>query len=100
LIWIAQILCPDRHCIQAAAFDDAQTPLIWAQAELIATAEHRVRDGAICRECVICGSAAWRIEVGRTRFATMDAARPEIERLERENDATRRFFAAVLGVGR
>jgi hypothetical protein len=100
MIWIAQILCPERHCILASAFDDKQRSRRQVMAQLVVAVEQMVANGTIDRECVICGSAAWRVESGRTNYATMDAARPELERLERENDATRRFFTAVRGMGR
>jgi hypothetical protein len=97
-IWIAQILCPSRHCIMGMAFDAAETNPVQAKARLVAAAEQLVVDGTIDRECVICESRAWSVEAGPTQWTTMEAARPHIDQCERENAATRRFFMAMKGI--
>lgn len=100
MIWIAQVLCPSRHAIMALAFDRDDLTPEQASAKLIVTLENALRARTLRRECNICGSSSWRVEAGPTRFHLIEEARPELERLERENDMTRRFFAALKGVGR
>lgn len=96
-VWIAQILCPRRHCILAAAFDDATVSVPQAEAGLVTEVVRLVAIGAIGETCNICGSSAWRCESGRTPFRSMEEARLAIEQLQRENEAARRFFAAAKG---
>jgi hypothetical protein len=88
-LWIAQCLCPSRHCIVAAT----------GEVETEAEAEREVRQplrrdvvgmlasGAINPWCAICNAnrATWRYEVRRTRFATMAEAAPELARLQAGN---------------
>jgi hypothetical protein len=96
-IWIAQILCPKRHCILASAFDVADHSPQEATAELIAQVERLLALHKIDPWCGICRSSDWKAEAAPTKWATMDQARPFIEELERENAAARRFYQALRG---
>jgi len=95
-VWITQCLCPGGHCIAAVAgeAEDAN------DAEKLA-AELRSRLGAMLESeeinpwCGLCnaGVETWRCETARTRFRTMEEAKPELERLA----AAQRATAAVFG---
>lgn len=85
-VWLCQCLCPARHCIIAAAeladgADDAvatiEMPLRKALVEAIAL-------GVLNPYCGLCsaGRSSWRYETTRTRYATMEAAIPELRALE------------------
>jgi hypothetical protein len=96
-VWIAQCLCPQRHCIVAVAdtaFDraDAEQNII---GRLRATVEQWLADRTLNPWCGLCGlpRASWRYEVGRTRWATLREAMPEI----RKNEAEQAVTAAVWG---
>lgn len=96
-VWIAQCLCPDRHCILAVSGEaegvaDATTEIL---DPLRAQVSALVKTGAINPWCGICRAAdvTWRYELGRTRFRTMEEARPELEASQREQAVTR----AVMG---
>lgn len=95
-VWIAQCLCRCRHAILAQALladnesdaiRDGVEPLREAVNELLAS-------GEMNPWCAICKASAetWHYEVGRTRFATMAEAEPELLRVEAENLAFNALF--------
>ena len=98
-IWVCQCLCPDRHCILAAAGEagteaEAQT--------LVRTPLRRqvmefLRDQAINPACAICGAnrATWRYELRRTKYTTMEQAEPALRDLEMANLATNRLWGDI-----
>lgn len=96
-IWIAQILCPSRHCILALPFDAAVMSPNQAMAALITKVECLVTMSQIDPWCGLCHSRDWRAEAGPTRFTTMEEARPELERLRAENAAAKRFYSRLRG---
>jgi hypothetical protein len=75
MIHIMQLLCPQRHCFVAIAWDDAKTM------EGLACLELQIAADAISKtpQCAICGSTTFHREDGITRFKTMAEARPHIE---------------------
>jgi hypothetical protein len=95
-VWIAQCLCgPNRHTIIALTdeFDDPAGAEALTR-QLRASTAKIVRGGVLNPWCGICGSLedAWRYELGRTRFRTLQEARPELARTEAENLETNRRF--------
>jgi hypothetical protein len=95
-VWLCQCLCPDRHCIMAAAHE-AKTH---AEADALITVglreqlEGMIAEGTMNPRCGLCGAsdATWRYELARTRFATMAEALPWLIELERANqEAADRF---------
>jgi len=92
MIYIAQCLCPSRHCIIAVAFDEkdgVNTTL--EQFEVLV--KNYISEGKINPWCGICGSEQWSYEAGRTRFETMEEALPQLERLERQQSLTRAILS-------
>jgi hypothetical protein len=91
-VWIAQCLCPQRHCIMAGA-DEAKSG---AEAEqkvmryLRETVEEWLARGTINPWCGLCGAPqeSWTFELGRTRWATLEEALPEMRKSEAEQAAT------------
>jgi hypothetical protein len=101
-VWITQCLCPQRHCILAAAGQadsrsaaeaTLKAPLVEQIAELLATRE-------LNPWCGLCGRMAgtWRYELARTRFRTMDEAWPELKKLESEQQLAAHRLASFSGV--
>lgn len=97
-VWIAQCLCPDRHCILAAlgeadSPEDAETEVA---AKLRRQVAELVKQGAINPWCAICGARqpSWRVETGRTRWRTLPEAEadPLFQQLRAANDLTRAVF--------
>jgi hypothetical protein len=93
MVHIVQCLCPQRHCITAAAYDDADgKPPGTALEALQALNAMAIRDGVINPWCGICGSRAWHYEDGLTSFVTLDEARPALARAMADQLATRQFL--------
>lgn len=95
-VWICQCLCPERHCLLAAAGEaeneieavgGLEAPLRRKVADLL-------RDKAVNPWCALCGAlpGTWCYETRRTVFATMDQAGPALTHLQAENDLTNRVF--------
>jgi len=93
-VYIAQLLCPARHCVIAMA-GEFDSPL-GAQATLdsllrkefdSAVAQHLINP-----KCGICDSHQLQIEVRRTRFTTMKEAKPTLEALSIANAAAARYM--------
>lgn len=94
-VWIAQCLCPDRHCILAAA-DEAETEqeAIGIRTRLHDQVVSLVRSGAINPWCGLCNAAqsTWHFEVGRTRWRTMAEALPAMRAEELKQAVTSVVF--------
>ena len=90
MIKITQLLCPSRHCFMAVAFDSAVTTDAEARGLLrFKAGEHMDLHG---EECALCGSADFTIEIGRTRFQTMEEAMPVLRAAEAAQLATRAYL--------
>jgi hypothetical protein len=100
-VWIAQCLCPQRHCImasideaadQAEAEDKISKPL----REQVAKA---VADNTVNPWCGICQAPreTWHFELGRTRWTNMAEAMPEIEKNAAAQALTGAVFGQLLG---
>lgn len=96
VVWIAQCLCPDRHCILANAGTGGNGANGGAviEAALGLAIATMLRKGELNPWCGLCHAKAetWRLETRRTRFATMAEAMPELRRLEAEQVATSAIF--------
>ena len=92
-VWIAQCLCPQRHCVLAASGvadseEAASTEIAWPFRGAV---EEALQAGLLNPWCALCkaGCETWRYEVGRTRFSTMEEAAPLLQQIEAEQAATR-----------
>jgi hypothetical protein len=93
-VWIAQCLCPQRHCIMAAAGEaatreEAEERLGQPLREQV---EELLEAKAINPWCAICGSTEWRIDLGRTAFLTLDEAKPSLVETAQANDAANALY--------
>jgi hypothetical protein len=98
-VWIAQCLCPERHCILSAA-DEAAT-----ESEAQATVQAPLREqvtqllasGLLNPWCGLChaGVSTWHYEVERTRFASMEEAEPVLRQSEAEQAVARAIFGDI-----
>lgn len=93
-VWIAQCLCPQRHCIMAAAFDDTQTAPAQGERELREGLERLFETGELNRYCHICESTQLSYETRQTPFANMAEALPVIKMIEAAQLATRAHIDA------
>jgi hypothetical protein len=94
-VWVAQCLCPSRHCILANV-GEAETI---AEAEEIVTAlreaiEELIANAVMNPWCSLCRATAltWRYELGRTTFETMDEAEPILRRFASIQAAVNAMF--------
>jgi hypothetical protein len=90
MIHVIQCLCPERHCILAVAYDDAETKPDDAMQmfkSMVLTAADA--GGPMNPWCGICQSRDWRYEDGVTRFASLEAAKPFLEQSQADQLATR-----------
>jgi hypothetical protein len=96
-VWIAQCLCPARHCI-IAALKEADD-LAHAEAVLLPPLRERLdtmlHSGEINPWCGLClaPSTSWNYEVERTRYDSMSEAEAPLRQCEAEQAAVREAFA-------
>ena len=88
MIHLSQWLCPMRHCIIALVWDPKET----TERAMEEKGEDFLRKGITLRKCGICGSEDIRCETARTRYKTMEEAKPQLEVLERANAVAREIF--------
>lgn len=86
MVRIVQLLCEERHCLLASAYEDDEgtfTKTCQALSDLLQP------KGWVRRHCGICGSAALHFEVGLTKFKTLAEAMPTIMECQSEQMQTR-----------
>lgn len=94
-VWIAQCLCPQRHCVMAVA--DEATDVASAEpirVKLIKSVADLLRTKAINPWCGLCQSPfdSWRYELGRTQWGSTAEALPALKQLAAEQAVTRAIF--------
>ena len=94
MIHILQLLCPQRHCFVAVAWDDAAQTLAGASVQL-ANAKVQLLGGRGAEGfvCAICGSTTFHTEDGVTRWETMSEAAPHLMASMRDQLLTREMLA-------
>ena len=86
-LWLAQLLCPQRHCLCALAYDIEETPAADIEAKL-----HKIGSGELAGLnpwCGLCGSKDLRIEHGKLFTDDWDEALPVLKAQELENIRSR-----------
>ncbi len=95
MIKIAQMLCPQRHCFLALAYDSRHTSDAMASYRLgHATREHMQRHGC---KCAICGAEEFNVEIGEIGFVTMAEATPALLETRAANQRTRALLSGPPG---
>ena len=89
MIYIIQCLCPNRHAIVAIAYDPADISHDVALRGFRAQVEQLIEKQVMNPWCGICQSRDWTYEQRRSKYRTMEEAKPEIARLELEQMLTR-----------
>jgi len=99
IVYLAQCLCPQRHALMAVYGEDEKT-LEWRLRQMI---ERLIDKNAINPWCGICRASVetWYYEVAKTRFATMQEAKPALSRLQSANLEANSLLSdsPVLGKG-
>lgn len=91
-VWIAQLKCPNNHCVCAVAAEIMPEDASGLEATLWSGFEHLVETGKAYRECGICKSTSLHAEVRRTIFNTLAVALPAMEESQRQQMATATFL--------
>jgi hypothetical protein len=94
-VYIAQILCPLRHCIIASVGEYESDEAAAALGDI--AREHfagLVEKGVAKPGCGICHSTQLTVEVGRSVFATMEEARPYLQASEANQGKAREQLKA------
>lgn len=86
---IVQLLCPQRHCVLAVAYDTEHT----TKEEAIEAIEHGRKAMKIDPWCGLCASRELTFDDQPTVFKTMETAMPSLMAEQIKNLATR---AAIL----
>jgi hypothetical protein len=84
-----RVLCPARHCVIAVADEcDTRKQAEGLRGKLQARFDQLCESKVLNRRCDLCGSTAFHIEVGRTRFKTLEEATPFLRAGEAAQQAT------------
>jgi hypothetical protein len=94
MINIVQALCPERHCLMALAYEGDAMSDEQATRKLAMTLARAMARLEIDPWCGLCQSEAIHYEVGRTRFKTLEDARPHLLACEEDQRRTREAFEA------
>lgn len=73
---LIQVLCPERHCIIAIAYDDTDKDDAAALLDFQGKFHFLVDSGAMNPWCALCGSKDLKFDVGTTGFANLAEAEP------------------------
>lgn len=90
MIWLVQYLCPARHCIIAAAYDDKEETF----ENVCKLMQERLLDLKADPFCGICGSTVLAFEQAPTKFESITQALPILRIAEQSNLATRALLDA------
>lgn len=84
MIHLTQLLCPQRHCVMALAWDERESSAQETESELREMFRTAVGKGLLNPFCGLCRSETLHCESGRTRWSTMEEALPHLQRHEQE----------------
>ena len=91
---IIQLLCPERHCVVAVAYDSADGQPIPEMTQELLT---QFAASGLDPWCGICRSRTLTPEDMPMRFKTMGEAAPFLEELARRQAWTREYFKTSKG---
>ncbi len=94
MICITQLLCPQRHCVLASVWDDAESSADTAEPQLRDTFQSWVASGKLNPYCGLCRSETLHCETGVTPWQTMEEALPYIREQERQQAIVRAAAAS------
>lgn len=83
-VYIIQCLCSRRHCIYGIAYDPKQLAHDVAMTGFQQLIADWIANKTMNPWCGICESQVWTYEQRRTKYQTMEEAKPEMKALELE----------------
>lgn len=91
MVKIVQLLCPQRHAILAAAYQEGKGSFL----ECCDGIEELVGpQGPFKRKCMLCGSIDLHFEEGQTPYQTMKEAAPHLRAMQEANIKSRMILDA------
>lgn len=84
MIYITQLLCPQRHCVIAAAWDDSASNANEVEAQLMREFHDMVNAAKCNPYCGLCRSEVLHCESRVTSWSTMAEALPHLRKSEIE----------------
>jgi hypothetical protein len=94
MIWLTQVLCPSRHCVVGACWDDTQVTHEFIEQQL----DEAFGTGKLNRWCGICGSRDIKTEHAQApRFKTLEEIADFARFIERKQLESR-LLLDVLGL--
>jgi hypothetical protein len=99
-VWIAQCLCPLRHCIIAAAIE-AEGPAAAQENGIVplrTTIDSLLNSRTLNPWCALChaSSSGWTYEVRRTQFSSLAEAEPTLRQVEADQIVTNALWGDML----
>ena len=94
-VWIAQLKCPDNHCVVALAAEITEDQASDLEAKLWLGFHHLVENGNLNHECAICKATMLHMEVRVSQFNTLAEATPVLEESQRQQIATAQFLRSA-----
>jgi hypothetical protein len=91
-VWIAQLKCPNNYAViaLAAEVEDQNTgPL---EAMVRDGFDQILKDKLVRRECGICKSTTFHVEIGKAIFDSMEDAKPALAESQRQQWASAEFL--------
>jgi len=92
MVMLVQLICPERHCIAAGAYEEGRGTF---QETCDMLKQMISPNGFLNDWCAICGSHVLKYEEGRTRFATLSEAAPFLAEQQSNNMMTRKLLDAA-----
>ena len=94
-VYLAQLLCPERHCIVAnARFCSTPQDVESLASELRAAFAAGIKNKLWNPWCGLCRCMALHVETGRTAYATMKEAAPALKAAAEAQRVTAEFLKA------
>lgn len=85
-VHLVQLLCPSRHCVMAAAYEEGTAASFEGCCQAI---EGAITGRGLIRRCALCKSVDLRFEDGVTRFNSLREAGPHLLAAQFQNLFTR-----------
>lgn len=85
MVYLTQLLCPQRHCLMAAAWEEHRSCASEAEHQLRELFAEAVKSGRLNPYCGLCRSETLHCESQRTSWSTLAEAEPQLRKQEREH---------------
>lgn len=95
-VYLAQLKCPQNHCVCALAGEfESDEDANKLGPGVLGMFETLIESHVLNRECGICHSTDLHVHIDRTRFQTMEEARPALKQMEEAQAATAAFLRSM-----